>query len=806
MILALSGTDAQLLSHCRHRYSGSRDVIVQPGREWAEPWSVLRRILPTLRELHGSEPVERAVRQHSVAASFVLPGRLKTLEPPATLRRKQLEARLASHMTHNEIVQEQLFEEVAALFHDLLAPDLRLVLPNIARLDPSSLVLLRTTYRLFSDTSPSLVIGYDPATSVEVDEDGILWDFSPLMLKAFVHGFHTLDGFRVQTVSGEEAVLSEEGSAPSSTQRRVDPLDSDLEGRAWRSLQELGETSGAAVPETTRDLVLEAIDRCFESYAFRPLMTLGLELLRRGASLAADDEARVRTMVALGAHNRQFLSRGNLRLARFLEGHYRRALELETDPLRRICLLYRLTVAVGRRQGRIEPALELADRGLESFEGAALPAEEAVMQEAWLRNIRAFLLMRQKKLDAAFEEERRAVALLARCEELSEVLRTDARLSRAVVADNLAELAILVHDDDHRSRWHRATQELVGDWLDLGHLTSRMWMTFHRAGLRLDEARKHAETGLRESRRKKIYVLEYLYLANLADIEYRLGDPARALALYDEVLPFRDLLADGVDVRLPVEAASIAAALRLGDAPRAKTELRRLSEDRRDASLEERAELEATAGWIAALANEPEAAEERINQAIELAVESGARDALLRVALLAGRTCRHLGREADARSAYLQALEISEAGSRDEPVAPADLAEARLGLWTCGAGGFEHLRILVSLYPEALREDPEAWWRLGELLEGLRKAGEAGKEWLADADLATSLATIRRAASQREDCRERLAALGSIFPLSAAAEDVRNAGNASNAASATDVDARGEAPVTAASAGSASVP
>lgn len=789
MILALSGTDARLRSHCWRTYTKSHEVVIEPETGWVEPWCVLRRMLPNLREIRGPETVSAALERHSVAASFVLPGRRGSLDSSAALHRKKLAARLTSHMTHNEIVQDQLFEEIAGLFHDLLSPEIRVVLPNIARLDPSSLALIRTMYRLFPKSSPALVMGYEPTGSTEEDDCGILWEYSPVAVKTFVHGFHSLEGFQFLEL------LRVDADPPPCPDRRVDPVDPDLETRAWRSLQKLSVQPRSELPEKTGKLVLAAIDHCFEAYAFRPLLKLGLELLQRVGGLAADDEARARTMVALSAHNRQFISRGNHRLAAFLEHHYRRALELESVPLRCVCLLYRLAVTVGRRQGRIVPALALTDRGLEILAANDFPPEEAAMQEAWLRNIRAFLLMRQKRLERAFEEEQRAVALLDRCEQRSEVLRADARLSRAVVADNLAELAILIQDEDQRNCWHCATQELVGGWLDLGHLTSRMWMSFHRAGLRLDQAKIHAEAGARESRRKHVYVLEYIYLVNLADFYYRLGDPARALALYDEASPFRDLLGEEVDTRIPVEAGQIAAAVRLGELERAGEELERLIRQHSKASAGERAELEATAGWLAALGGEAEVAETRINQAIELAVESGIRDVLLRIALLAGRTCRHLGREADARSAYLRALEISQTGGPDEPVTSADLVEALHGLLSCRAGTSENLQMLVSLYPEALREDPEAWWRLGELLDVLCESAERGAKWLGDPEPASALATIRRAASQRADCRERIALMGSILPALATESDKPpKIGNAA------------DNPPTAASVGSASAP
>lgn len=826
MISVLSGTDAELQTYCRRTYEGPLDVLVAPDFGWVEPWAVLRRMLPVLRELRGSEVVDDTLQRYPVAASFVFSHLREGLSPEERARRRSLEARISSHMTHNEVVRDLLFEEVAPLFHDLLAPGMRLVLPNIARCDPSSLALVRTAYRLFPDMPLSLVLGHDPETPVETDDADILWSYTPLMLKAYVARFHTLEGFRrirfsEQALSDEAgAGVGNEGDETDTGKMRKeagrDPLDRDLEGRAWRALRALsenelsgdaGDASDEVDRERARELALAAIDASFETYAFRTVLQLGLELLRRDLPLAAAEEARVRNLVGLSAHNRQFTAQSGPRLPVFLETQYRQALELERDPLLRICLLYRLAVAVGRRQRRIEPALAFADQGLELLADAELPPEEALMQEAWLRNIRAFLLMRCKKIDAAFEEERRAIRLLDRCERESEILAADARLSRAVAADNLSELAILIRDEGQRERWHQVTQELVGGWLGLGHLTSRMWMNFHRAGLRLQQAREHAETGVRESRRQQAYVLEYTYLVNQADFTYRLGDPARALALYERALPFRDHLGDDVDIRLPLEAATIAAAARLGDLPRAKAELQRLAEDR-EVSAVDRAELEATAGWLAALDREPEAAESRINRAIELAVDSGVRDVLLRVALRAAQTCRLLERPDDAQAAYRQALEIADAGDPESPPPPADLAQALLGLARIeaesGAPAPDRLATLVRLYPEALLEDPEAWWSLDDLLAVLetahKRAQGTGTSWLQedpeDPDLVSALHRIHRAARQRDDCRQRLAALAPIFPD---VDEERGGGSEAG-------DRRSQAPATAASGEAASAP
>jgi tetratricopeptide (TPR) repeat protein len=245
--------------------------------------------------------------------------------------------------------------------------------------------------------------------------------------------------------------------------------------------------------------------------------------------------------------------------------------------------------------------------------------------------------------------------------------------------------------------------------------------------------------------------MELANLANLADLHLRAGDAATALELFVQAKVLRGRLAAVLEEPLPLEAGESAAAARLGLWRRAEEPLEELlaaaGEDPATA-----ARLWAQLGALAALAGDRESAESRINQAIDLAVECGARDVLVEVAMRSGQANQLLGRTEDAGESFQKALELcGEGGLQGQ--APAVAVAVTWGLFTTHEEEPEWLDATLRLLPSALVADAETWWTLEGLLDAALRL-DALEPLSPESREALDLAC--RAARCRPDCRKHL--------------------------------------------------
>jgi tetratricopeptide (TPR) repeat protein len=506
--------------------------------------------------------------------------------------------------------------------------------------------------------------------------------------------------------------------------------------------------------------VVEAKRTAFRCFGFTTVLRLGLELLRRGPALAPEASAEVHGLLGLAAHNRQFLSRRNRVLADFLEEHFRAALETEADPALRSCLCYRLAVTLGRRKGEPEAALEWAERALAAAAPPGLPplpTLQAAHLQGWAHNIQAFALMRTGRLAEAKFRCQQAFALLDRALEsfpepasaatAPDQLVREAAFTHSLLADNLAALAKMEGDAEGLARWKEIADRLGEHFPGLARFEAATWIDLFRERRELRQALAHAEHGLEDARAEQDALREYEYEVQVADLHDRLGEAAEAFEAFERARDLRRRLGSPGFLR-PLDAPAATAAARAGRA----VEARGLYEGilgYGGLGPAARAQVLAALAELAARTNRPEEADARMNEAIALAVESGERDALLAVAVTAGRACRLLGREAEERDAFRRGVDIAAAGGPDAAPAPAGLSlAALLGAWETD-GDPQFLRHALRLLPEAL-EDTSAWWELPRLLRAVRDAAPSGL--LADPEMAGPLRDLEAAAGQRADC------------------------------------------------------
>ena len=686
-----------------------------PAPKEVRAWHGLRTLIETLPSIRTPNEIESLREEHWSALARVpgLFGPNEDQDPDngssrplmAAGTRPLMAARTLSHLSHNFLLQKPLFEALADFVNAATADtDTRLVVPDLAVLDRESLGLLRTLFRRHPQTAPSLIAGFDPdRVTPEPDADGLIWELNSEEVWQVALGFLSLPE--------AEAIDLPKSSDPSP--------DADVfqgpHGHLPPSFSDL--STSQKVANAVGD-----IRTAFQCFAFETTLRGGLALVRGDAELSPRHRADVHGLIALAAHNRQFRSSGNRRLAEFLCEHLNLALEAEDRPAERSALCYRLAVAHGRRLKDRQEGLLWSERAIEEAGRAELPAAEAAILEAWGRNIKSFMLTTTGRLPDAAEECKKAYSRLDRALETEETpLQSpraavrEAAFSRSILADNLGAIHQMSGDVEGTRHWKTISDGHNRQVPEVERYEAPFWIATYRDQLRFDAARDRARRGLNAARRDQDALREYRYGIEVADLSYRLRDAKGALTHFKEAENLHARVGAPSFLRLP-RLAPAAAASRAGQLEEALARIDSMLSELPADRLVARSQVLALKGLCLARAGHAEPAETAMNEAIDLAVDSGERDLLLSVAVSAGRASQLLQRDEDAREAYLQAVEISaEKGESDVP-AGLELA-AHLGFLETSEPSSDQTRIVrhcLNLFEEAL-EDAETWWRLPRL-------------------------------------------------------------------------------------------
>lgn len=725
--------------------SAERAVVLPPSRADGllpdRSWDGVRRLLAGLAELDGAQAVEAVLRRHRPAAALLLP-RLGGGLDAAEARAVRLKAaRETSHLSHNLLVQRPLFEAWARLLAELLAAT-TVVIPDLAGLDRETLAALRTLARRHPGELPDLVVGLDDRlTRPPLDADGLLWRTPPEDLLEVVLGFQTLQGTVTEEPRADGAAS---GGAPGAEKTSLDPRWEDGD-EAFARERLLGKGRSMPLEAVAVERVVRALISSFERYSFTTTLRLGRALLGSGVALEPSTRARVHGLVALAAHNRQFRTLGNRALAETLERYLLEAWAGESDPARRSAVAYRLAVTTGRRKKDAGACLLWSERAVEEARRGDLDPDLTAHLEAWGRNIRAYGLLRDGRPGEGVEECEAAFELLdARLREESsgeeapveaaagapDALVREMAFTHALVADNLAALAEIRGDRRAFLEWKRRAESPMAGFPGLLRFEGTTWIRFHRQAHRLDRALPRALEALEAARREQDAPRLYRYTVQAADLLDRSGRSEEALMHFCRARELRGRMGDPAFLR-PVVAAHAGAALRAGRPEEARylllDELRERSSGEGDAAASPAAtaELRGALALATAAAGDEGGAEEEANRAIAAAVASGSRDVLLRVAVTVGEANLRLGRKGEAREAFRRALEIAGAG--DEPVPPADLLAARLGLREAGGHPDGGVEATLELLEPAL-DDAATWALLPRLAAWVELEGSGGEE------------------------------------------------------------------------------
>ena len=669
------------------------------------PHQLIRFAVPVIRRVVEDRAFMAVVTPWRPALSIVFGGIRSMLSEAERHLARSLSSRLSSHLSHNIPMHELLWNEYARFLQAAHAViPLEIVVEDLRQLDTCSFAILWQLLRSDAADTPDIVIGYttDIAERPSMDERGIVWDIGLVELQQSLHVLRRLP---------HRAERS----------RSTEPCRCSVECDAWDQApnlaaeQLLARATGELSPVELASFA-PAICDVFSMFAFDTALCLSLAVLDAELPIAVADRSTLCGVAALSAHNRQFLSRSNRKLAKFLLDTYREALLHEADSELRLSLYYRLAVTCGRRLGDLVGARQAIDAGLAELSRSELPVLNRQLQEAWLRNIDAMVQLRGGDVAVAFTCCERAYAALADVTAPNRVAAAEVALSKLVIGENALTLASMMGDEPRRDLWLARMRGGFETWPSLNVVGAIEQQRAHIARLEPARARALGVIALELVRPMLNPLFEHFILVGLSDLSFRLSD-YHAAAEYGEAA--RALAEEFGDVNrtllaLELRAAEIAEALgRLDDAAHAL----RATLAARASSADLQSEVCGRLAQICARQGQRDQALDLIAQSIDLAAESGELDLLLRASCQAGKVADLLGMRDDARTAYASCFELLEAAPASTPEREILRLTAVVGQKRTGAPNPAQLAMCISKLPRLMIHERDAWPLARELIE-----------------------------------------------------------------------------------------
>lgn len=766
MIKILQGSSMQLRAHCVEKYQKETNALLVVGdAHVALPYTIIRLLTPQFRRLIGEKEVDQLLEKHKLVTSLFFPV-LKRLLTPQELREQEIIcARLSSNITHNRIAKTTINETCVELIMELAKEDgVKIIIPDVRDLDVGSIDVLKLLLKQYPETAPDIVLGFNPDWGKEtIDrENGLVYYSSVdalINIQAFAYSFQAI----ADSVTEIEADDVSFDALPLTT--KLDAID---EAIALHALDLLSEDDYVETEENN-DLIKTAIWRSFKLYDFTMALRLAFSFMEKLPKISRKDKGELYHIIGLSAHNRQFFSQGNENLGRFLERTFELTLEHEENPENRIGAIYRLIVTLSRRLNKHEEAFEYVNHAISELETNDFDPAHHALLKGWVFNINSFVLMRRRRIDEAIKYHEDAFDLLKNVTSNVEHLNKEIRFTQAVLAENLTTLSSLMNDRTRMEYWCKIEESYSKEWPGLSAVPFAEWQSFYYKGFDLKKALENAEKGVSKAAGNFEYILEYFFTMSLADINIRLGNYEDAFTFFKKSLLFQSQIAYDFTSGLSLKIGVALSLLGLNKYKEALTWAEGMVSEY-DAP-KDLIEIYIVQALAYARFEESEKSEERINEAIDMAVEEGNFDVLIHTACKAGDLCQLLGRPEDALNAYQQAQEIVE--SREDETNASNMVAVNLGLFEMNRTKVSDLISAVKYFPAALRSNYAVWTSLNRFLNAYLELTEDGREELTSA-CREELNIVLKVAGQHEACKENMSLLARMNDKEVLTKSLRN--------------------------------
>lgn len=695
-------------------------------------WAGMRTLLPQIRTLIGEKAFNQVIEKNKGVASVLYYKLIPSLTSSELEARNIRTAKVVSNLSHNYFVQYLLLDDWSLLIKQLLEyQNITILIPKLTQLDGPSLTILRSVCQHYPEVINQMHIGHNPALIkkdiydekgepiLDLDKNGLLWGHTHLGVQSIIYSLRCLADTQETYLDAVKLDLPKKRPAIS-----VDSLDLDL---AAKHLKTISNNPNALNATVISDLLL-SLNSAFEAYDFDLALPLGLKILEY--PILDEQKAFVHTVVGLSAHNRQFETfMAKEKTNDFLEYHFIEALKYEKKPIKRAFLYYRMAVTKGRRKKQFEEAIKWADQAIEIVQGSEFTTDEATMVQAWGLNIRAYLYARLRKMEQAKQDIELAYSLVATDALKAENKERELIFTASLIADNAATVYDYADDLITAKKWLHKSDLIAGPHDANSLFTPKAWVQIHRRMLRPDLGLKAATIGLNKTRKILDPFLEDLYLMNLGDLHYRMGNAQQALIFYKQCMKLHEKYHDKKRLLIASTRAGLSAtkATNYEEAE----EIYQLALSNENSNTLSKAEIYALKAVNIAKVDEKDNALFYLNEAIEWSIKDGSRAIMLNTAYLSAQVCLILN---DTKEAFV-AFQQFDALLKDDPHPEEHFPKLLIQMYLSKAqlaNSMEEKQyygslIMKLLSAPILQQHSEVWWCLkgiGKLLNELEVLSE----------------------------------------------------------------------------------
>ncbi len=744
-------------------YKDETVLWIYNDEEFPLGWKTINQIVAELRQSFGNEKINAVLNENKAIASFALTDFYKTLN-----EEEQKVWYYHSTKFHTQTNRPVfIYNEWGKLLYELLKENNCIILiPDLSVIDSESLGAIVGMFQQFPKMEQVIISGIAENYMKKDDSNGLCWKQGEVNIQSFINSLQLFDDFEKEILSKEnndDAIVNTRGLNRKSL-GSIAINNEEYEVYGWLIKDDVKQ-----IKERTNHIV-EVLKRAYQRYSYKATIYMCLDALRFKQQFSDNQLAMLHGLIGSAGHFDQLSHHQHTAFDNFLIHHLTEALNLETDPTLRCSLYYRLVYAIAEREDDFETSVKWVEQEIKEASNSNLSSIQKAHQQAWGYSISGHINVNKGNMEAFHEDIGKTFSILDNEMErlfdgktYEDLEPTELKFWQEEFCLSYFHFAahqVFFGDElgmpDYSRKWIGKAKEALERVSTKNRFDVFHWIEFYRSKLELNKALESCELGIEDAYEHK-NTLMYLYQFSAADICYRIGDYEKAIAYFENTKKLRPHFHD-VFQNLSIDLLIGYALLRTDKYKDAGSIfIKALHSEKDEEPGMFHVKMWAYLAIISAKDGKEELANERINKAIEYAVEIGDQNILVFVASKAGEVASLLGSEEEAISAYAQSIDLAkdENGEISNKLDNVNLLFAVLGHFQLS--GYDEslfMDLLTKITENLILDDGDGWALLQGLLPYVSNTLNNNLDILKDENIKRRVRVLKQAASQRNDCKK----------------------------------------------------
>lgn len=717
-----------------------RAFYLYNDNEFPEGFYGVRTLINHLKEQFNEREIQQLLQEHKAISCFIFPELENTFSEQERKEYLFYQARFESRLN----VPYGLFEMVGRLVSRLIdGHSFSIIIPDLTIIDSESLRVFENYYRHHPESKNDLLLGFATDIVDTPDSNGITWKRSQGDVQYIVGGFSQYSNSEVIDI---KSIIPEKKSADN-VKKITRPLSQEED--LFNRLSNSGRMDDKQVMQ-----VITFMNAAYGRYSFRAVILIGSKLLSVQPHLNPILKSYVHGLIGSAANFYQFSHHPNPPFDDYLTYHFEEALRYEDRPEMRTALLYRVTFTYAERKSDLENAAKWAEQFVKEANELALSWKQRDYHLAWAYNVIGHVYAHTNRFEYCARDAAKAYKLLNEGIKKMEKEEdptfnywlNDYKLSIFNLSIHQVYTGDEINEYEYSKQWYKKMASIMEFMPRIMLFDTFHWVDFHRNKFAMHDALRSAEEGIEDARSYKHGQI-YVYTFCAADFNYRIGNASRALELFkkaEEIRPYyNDLL---YIYSIPWFTGNCYMKLDAYD----EAEAAFTGDLLKNNSPEYKISLRCKLALIAAKKNDKKEFEERINKAIDAAIENGEQNLLIKVASTAAYSLHLLQDKKNSVEALEKAREVA-----NSPVEGSSLNEAYLfemHFYHLLIHGYDEEVFLsaIQLLRGALN-DIETWWYLSLFKNYVRIFEKSNSGHLTNKTVKEQLEVFAAAISERRE-------------------------------------------------------